>query len=107
VGIGASGVFRRATMPKPVAVPSDRTDAPPPCHSTAVQSAPGGGGALLTAEQLSRQAEQVAGGEAPIPVGLSPAEFLELVRQVRRRRHDRLVRFLVGVIADDLHRGDR
>ena len=61
---------------------------------------------LTRAEQLRAWATLVAGGEAPIPTSLEPAELSIVLAEVARLRRERLVRFLARSIAQDIH-GDR
>jgi hypothetical protein len=57
-----------------------------------------------TPQQLARLAELVADGKAALPRGLPSAQLQELIRQVQRRRRDRLIQFIGRAIARDLRR---
>lgn len=95
---------------------TDRTDsrpdsAPPGGGPAAAPSAPADTGgdnpALpppLTREQLGRQAELIAAGEAEFPDDLPPAQQVLLADEVRRLRRARLVTFIARQIALDVHR---
>jgi hypothetical protein len=61
----------------------------------------------LTPQQLARLAELVADGRAALPPGLPAEQLPELIRDVQRRRRDRLLQFIARAIARDLHRAGR
>ncbi|QDT93585.1 hypothetical protein [Gimesia algae] len=57
---------------------------------------------LSTPEKLDRVANLIAEGEFPFPTGLSPDQQFLLATEVRKRRHQRLVKFIARSIARDL-----
>ena len=57
---------------------------------------------LSTPEKLDRVANLIAEGEFPFPTGLSPDQQVLLATEVRKRRHQRLVKFIARSIARDL-----
>jgi hypothetical protein len=56
------------------------------------------------ADQLVRIADLVARGEMPVPQHLRAEQLHSLVREVRKRRRRRLVKFIARAIALDIHR---
>ena len=63
--------------------------------------------AKATPEPLARLAELIADGRAVLPPGLSADHLQTLIREVRRRRRDRLIQFIGRAVARDLYRGGR
>ncbi len=61
----------------------------------------------LSAESLSRIAEQVANQDIDLPEGLNPDQEQALIDLVRSRVRDRLVRHIARAIAQDLLRDRR
>lgn len=57
----------------------------------------------LTDEQMQRWAELIANGDDRFPIGLAAADQDRLVDEVRRRRRERLIRYIARVIALDVH----
>lgn len=91
-----------ARMPRPEKL---RTDlAPPDQTATADTKAAGPSPAVLTHEQINRWASLVANGEAVFPDNLPEAAKAALCQEVRRRRRDRLIRFVACAIARELWR---
>jgi len=58
----------------------------------------------LTAEQLARWAELIAGGEAHFPGSLGRDQQRHLLELVRQRRRSRLVQFIARAIAQEIWR---
>ena len=58
---------------------------------------------VLTDEQLQRWAGLVADGSEPFPEGLEPRQHQQMLRQVRELRRRRLVQFIAGRVAAELH----
>jgi hypothetical protein len=56
----------------------------------------------LDQNQLSRWAQLIANGEVAFPHELQPAQEEALLREVRVRRHDRLVKFVARHIAEHI-----
>lgn len=57
---------------------------------------------ISTPEKLDRVANLIAEGEFPFPTGLSPDQQVLLTTEVRKKRHQRLVKFIARSIARDL-----
>lgn len=58
---------------------------------------------ISTPEKLDRVTKLVAEGEFSFPTGLSPDQQVLLATEVRKRRHQRLVKFISRLIARELH----
>lgn len=57
---------------------------------------------ISTPEKLDRVSKLVAEGEFPFPTGLSPDQQVLLETEVRKRRQQRLVKFIARSIAREL-----
>jgi hypothetical protein len=86
-------------------ITGDVRDLTPSPSAEPVGEGPGAAGASpLPPEQLTRWAHLVADGREAMPAGLTPAQHAEMLRQVRRLRRRRLVRYIARQVALDLHR---
>ncbi|WP_339735852.1 hypothetical protein [uncultured Gimesia sp.] len=58
---------------------------------------------ISTPEKLDRVANLIAEGEFPFPTDIPPDQQTILAAEVRKRRHQRLVKFICRLIAKELH----